>query len=157
MLQNKELERNARAYVDEVWEDVVRDIDRLVQVESVEDKEHAQEGAPYGPAPLEAMTRALRIAERLGLEPHNCEGHIGFADLKGKSVAVKNGTAGMDFANSLKDKYGYKVVVFEDSPTMYQDVRMWVKKQPFHLSINMVLSNKSMIISMKLKANFRIT
>ena len=46
----------------------------------------------------------------------------GFADLKGKSVAVKNGTAGMDFANSLKDKYGYKVVVFEDSPTMYQDV-----------------------------------
>lgn len=85
MLQNKELERNARAYVDEVWEDVVRDIDRLVQVESVEDKEHAQEGAPYGPAPLEAMTRALRIAERLGLEPHNCEGHIGFADLKGAS------------------------------------------------------------------------
>ena len=45
-----------------------------------------------------------------------------FEDLKGKSVAVKNGTAGMDFANSLKDKYGYKVTVFEDSPTMYQDV-----------------------------------
>lgn len=45
-----------------------------------------------------------------------------FEDLAGKKVAVKNGTAGMDFANSLKDKYGYKVVVFEDSPTMYQDV-----------------------------------
>ena len=45
-----------------------------------------------------------------------------FSDLKGKTVAVKNGTAGADFANSLKDKYGYKVVVFEDSPTMYQDV-----------------------------------
>ncbi|MDY5047321.1 MAG: transporter substrate-binding domain-containing protein, partial [Treponema porcinum] len=29
---------------------------------------------------------------------------------------------GMDFANSLKDKYGFKVTVFEDSPTMYQDV-----------------------------------
>lgn len=45
-----------------------------------------------------------------------------FADLKGKNVAVKNGTAGADFANSLKDKYGFKVTVFEDSPTMYQDV-----------------------------------
>ncbi len=45
-----------------------------------------------------------------------------FEDLKGKNVAVKNGTAGADFANSLKDKYGYSVTVFEDSPTMYQDV-----------------------------------
>ncbi len=45
-----------------------------------------------------------------------------FEDLKGKRVAVKNGTAGADFANSLKDKYGFTVTVFEDSPTMYQDV-----------------------------------
>ncbi|MBP5576918.1 MAG: transporter substrate-binding domain-containing protein [Treponema sp.] len=45
-----------------------------------------------------------------------------FDDLKGKKVAVKNGTAGMDFANKLKGQYGYDVVVFEDSPTMYQDV-----------------------------------
>jgi len=44
-----------------------------------------------------------------------------FEDLKGKNVAVKNGTAGADFANSLKDKYGFTVTVFEDSPTMYQD------------------------------------
>ena len=45
-----------------------------------------------------------------------------FADLAGKNVAVKNGTAGADFANSLKDQYGFTVTVFEDSPTMYQDV-----------------------------------
>ena len=45
-----------------------------------------------------------------------------YEDLRGKTVAVKNGTAGMDFANSLKDKYGFKVTVFEDSPTMYQAV-----------------------------------
>jgi len=45
-----------------------------------------------------------------------------FADLKGKNVAVKNGTAGADFAQSKKDAYGYTVTVFEDSPTMYQDV-----------------------------------
>ena len=46
----------------------------------------------------------------------------GFEDLAGKNVAVKNGTAGMDFANSLKDEYGFTTSVFEDSPTMYQDV-----------------------------------
>lgn len=45
-----------------------------------------------------------------------------FEDLAGLNVAVKNGTAGADFANSLKDEYGFTVTVFEDSPTMYQDV-----------------------------------
>ncbi|MBS6398079.1 MAG: transporter substrate-binding domain-containing protein [Clostridiales bacterium] len=45
-----------------------------------------------------------------------------FEDLAGKNVAVKNGTAGADYANSLKDEYGFTVTVFEDSPTMYQDV-----------------------------------
>lgn len=45
-----------------------------------------------------------------------------FEDLKGKNVAVKNGTAGADFANSLKEQYGFTVTVFDDSPTMYQDV-----------------------------------
>lgn len=47
-----------------------------------------------------------------------------FEDLAGKDVAVKNGTAGADFANSLKDEYGFTVTVFEDSPTMYQAVVM---------------------------------
>lgn len=45
-----------------------------------------------------------------------------FEDLAGQNVAVKNGTAGMDFANSLKDQYGFTITVFEDSPTMYNDV-----------------------------------
>lgn len=45
-----------------------------------------------------------------------------FADLKGKNVAVKNGTASHDWAEELKDEYGFTVKVFEDSPTMYQDV-----------------------------------
>jgi len=45
-----------------------------------------------------------------------------FEDLGGKNVAVKNGTAGADFAYGLQDEYGFSVSVFEDSPTMYQDV-----------------------------------
>lgn len=47
-----------------------------------------------------------------------------FEDLAGKDVAVKNGTAGATFADSLKDEYGFTVTVFEDSPTMYQAVIM---------------------------------
>lgn len=43
-------------------------------------------------------------------------------DLSGKNVAVKNGTIGCDYAESMKDKYSFTVTKFEDSPTMYQDV-----------------------------------
>lgn len=47
-----------------------------------------------------------------------------FEDLKGKNVAVKNGTQGAAFAESLKDQYGFTTTVFEDSPTMYNDVKL---------------------------------
>jgi ABC-type amino acid transport substrate-binding protein len=45
-----------------------------------------------------------------------------FDDLKGAHVAVKNGTAGADYAESLKEKYQLDIAKFDDSPTMYQDV-----------------------------------
>ena len=45
-----------------------------------------------------------------------------FEDLNGKNVAVKNGTQGQAFAESLADQYGFSVTIFEDSPTMYQEV-----------------------------------
>lgn len=79
----EELRAAAHAYVREVWEDVERDIDALVQVESVEDLAHAAKGAPYGPAPREALDRALAIAERLGLATTNCDGYVGFAEVPG--------------------------------------------------------------------------
>ena len=46
----------------------------------------------------------------------------GFEDLKGKQVAVKTGTMGAKYADSLKDQYGFTIASFEDSPTMYQAV-----------------------------------
>lgn len=46
----------------------------------------------------------------------------GFADLSGKTVAVKTGTQGAAYAESLKDEYGFEITYFEDSPTMYQAV-----------------------------------
>ena len=78
-------ERDIDAFIDEVWEDVVADITSLVRIESVEDLEHAEPGKPFGPKPYEALAKGLEIAERLGLEAHNCEGYIGYADLPGVS------------------------------------------------------------------------
>ncbi|MBO4896763.1 MAG: transporter substrate-binding domain-containing protein [Clostridia bacterium] len=46
----------------------------------------------------------------------------GFEDLKGKKVAVKNGTMSNEYAESLKDEYGFEVVTFSTSPDMYQAV-----------------------------------
>ncbi len=46
----------------------------------------------------------------------------GFEDLKGKKVAVKNGTMSNQYAESIKDQYGFEVVTFATSPDMYQAV-----------------------------------
>lgn len=45
-----------------------------------------------------------------------------FADLAGLTVAVKTGTQGAAYAESLKDEHGFQLTYFEDSPTMYQAV-----------------------------------
>ncbi|MBS9336363.1 ABC transporter substrate-binding protein/permease [Fructobacillus papyrifericola] len=44
------------------------------------------------------------------------------SDLKGKTVALKTGTAAAAYGASLKDKYGFKVKYFNDTDTMYNDV-----------------------------------
>ncbi len=46
----------------------------------------------------------------------------GFADMSGKKVAVKNGTMSNQYAESIKDQYGFEVVTFSTSPDMYQAV-----------------------------------
>lgn len=45
-----------------------------------------------------------------------------YEDLAGKKVAVKIGTEGATFADSIKDQYGFETVVFDDSSAMYMDV-----------------------------------
>lgn len=42
--------------------------------------------------------------------------------LRGKRVAIKTGTAAGEYAMSLKDKYGFTTVTFDDSDNMYNDV-----------------------------------
>ncbi|MFY0760790.1 transporter substrate-binding domain-containing protein [Metabacillus dongyingensis] len=43
-------------------------------------------------------------------------------DLKGKTVAVKKGTTGAKYAQDNSGKLGIKVVQFNDSPAMFQEV-----------------------------------
>jgi len=44
------------------------------------------------------------------------------SQLKGKTVAVKTGTAGYTFAQSIQKKYGFKMVSYNDSSMMYDVV-----------------------------------
>lgn len=59
-------------------------------------------------------TQCMAVAENSDIK--------GFEDLKDKQVAVKTGTQGASYAESLKDQYGFTLNYFEDSPTMYQAV-----------------------------------
>ena len=59
-------------------------------------------------------TQTMTVAENSDI--------TGFEDLAGKTVAVKIGTQGAAYAESLKDQYGFQITYFEDSPTMYQAV-----------------------------------
>ncbi|WP_309127407.1 ABC transporter substrate-binding protein/permease [Microbacterium sp.] len=45
-----------------------------------------------------------------------------YEDLKGKTVAVKTGTVGYDFAEQLGSEIGFEVNAFQDSADMYNDV-----------------------------------
>ena len=79
------LKQQVHDYVESIWEDAVADIATLVAIRSVEDLDHAEKGKPYGPKPYEALSEAVRIASRLGLDAHNLDGHIGYADVPGAS------------------------------------------------------------------------
>lgn len=46
-----------------------------------------------------------------------------YADLKDKNVAVKAGTEGATFAESIREKYGFNLTTFPESANMYEDVK----------------------------------
>ena len=47
----------------------------------------------------------------------------GLEDLKGKTVAGKNATQSLSWAESIKDEYGFEITYFDSSDMMYQDVQ----------------------------------
>lgn len=47
-----------------------------------------------------------------------------YEDLKDQNVAIKVGTEGAAFAESIKDQYGFTTTTFDDSANMYEDVKV---------------------------------
>ena len=46
-----------------------------------------------------------------------------YEDLKGERVAIKTGTEGANFAQSIQDEYGFEIVTYDESANMYEDVK----------------------------------
>lgn len=84
-MDRQELLDAADRYLDEHWEEVVADIKKLVEIPSFEEPEKAAPGAPFGPGPKQALEESLAMAESMGLQPHNVDGYMGYADLPGQT------------------------------------------------------------------------
>ena len=68
-------------FIAENERNIVRDIGRVVAVNSVLDPSTAKEGMPFGDGPAKALEVGLDIAKELGLETYNCENYIGYASI----------------------------------------------------------------------------
>ena len=73
----KELRAAVDAFVAANEENVVRDIKRLVDINSVEGT--PEPGKPFGAGPAAALDEALKMAAEMGLSTNNCEGYLGRA------------------------------------------------------------------------------
>lgn len=76
---DKKTVEDVKSFARENWENVIRDIGRLVAVDSV--RGQAQPGMPFGPGPAKALELGLEIAGELGLETVNCNNMIGYAQV----------------------------------------------------------------------------
>ena len=76
---NEELMRDVDRFVEENRENILRDIGRLVAIDSVMGEE--KPGMPFGEGPAQALKLGLEIAGELGLEAHNCEDRMGYAQV----------------------------------------------------------------------------
>ncbi|MGG5319078.1 dipeptidase PepV [Enterococcus sp. AZ072] len=64
-------------------DDLMRDLEDLLRIDSVRDIEHGTKEEPLGPGPAAALRKVLEIAERDGFETKNIEnvaGHIDYGD-----------------------------------------------------------------------------
>ena len=66
-------------YIAENRENIIRDIGRLVAVNSVEGP--AEPDAPFGRGPKQALELGLEIARELGLEAVNCGDRRGYGGI----------------------------------------------------------------------------
>ena len=82
MMEKKQLLQEIEAFVEKNEKDILNDMAELVSKRSV--KGPAEEGAPFGRGPRNALDSAMAIAERLGFAVNDGDGYVGWADLPGK-------------------------------------------------------------------------
>lgn len=66
-----------RELAEKYKEDYLNDLNTLVSIESVRDKERAAQGAPFGPNVRKALEAFLNMAERDGFTVENVDGYAG--------------------------------------------------------------------------------
>lgn len=79
----KELRAAVDAFVAANRQNIIRDIKRLVDINSVEGT--PEPGKPFGAGPAAALEEALTMAKEMGLNTNNCEGYMGWAELPGET------------------------------------------------------------------------
>lgn len=76
---NETLSRDIDLFIEQNKENILRDIARLVKINSVQSQ--AKPGAPFGEGCAQALKLGLEISEELGLKAVNCEDMIGYASI----------------------------------------------------------------------------
>lgn len=76
---NEILSRDIDLFIAQNKDNILRDIARLVKINSILTEE--KPGAPFGDGPAEALKLGLEISRELGLNAVNCEDMIGYASV----------------------------------------------------------------------------
>lgn len=67
--------------IDELFDDMVRDVRRLVRIGSVLDDSTASEGAPFGREIADALKCFLSIGQKMGFKTNNYDGYAGYVQM----------------------------------------------------------------------------
>ncbi len=76
--------------IDELFDDMVKDIQSLVRIDSVLDESTASKEAPFGKGIGDTLNQFLHIGNKLGFKTGNCDGYAGWAQLgdNGNEVGI---------------------------------------------------------------------
>ena len=66
--------------IEACWDDYIRDLGSLIEIESTLDETYVNENEPYGLGPKAALVRFLEIAERMGFDTRILENQVGYVE-----------------------------------------------------------------------------